>query len=74
MTAMRPLWSKEECALCGMEGYATRTMPRPASDIYICGECETHKEGYEEGYEAGFAEARNIFTEKLELMLKELAK
>lgn len=38
---MRPLWSYEPCANCGMEGYATRTEARPASDKYLCPECET---------------------------------
>lgn len=51
---MRPLWSFEACEMCGEEGYATRTMPRPASEPYICGECESTERSYSEGYDSGY--------------------
>lgn len=36
---MRPLWSREECTMCGQVGYATRTKTRPMSDVYVCSGC-----------------------------------
>ena len=41
---MRLPWSKEPCAQCGTEGYATRTVPRPLSDVYFCEACEIWEE------------------------------
>ena len=48
--AMRPLWSKEPCVLCGDEGYATRTQSKPKSEDYICEGCELYSNGYNEGH------------------------
>lgn len=59
---MRKLWSWEDCSECGAEGYATRTQPRPVSDKYVCGDCETHAVGYRAGREAGLFEAHDILV------------
>ena len=51
---MRPLWCREPCWTCGIEGYATRTQPKPADAPYYCEGCVMH----ERGRESAIAEAR----------------
>ncbi len=46
---MRRIWSEEPCIECGIEGFASRSMPVPKRQPYLCEGCESYAAGYADG-------------------------